>query len=493
MFGMGSFGPKGFLRIVPVFEGRELDYAYEADPGLLLIKTEKGTVRLALDGAKVLRVVGSGLGLRFDGRIAFGENVYQKEHGIEFLKGGGIYLLRALKGEMVLDSHWDLKALHATDPIIDIKPDGNAEFELAIYDTDIALELAPLAADIEAAAEESRRDYEAFRAGLLKFSGKFADFGALAAYACWLGLNEGGLAGANKMNDLRCHSLQVPALTLPLADPARVFDVLSAQLDAAAPSGLVPVWFTGSSRLTEAVPPIYAYSVSRALADGGLEKLSKEKLSALYDKMSRTIGWWLKKRTDAEGLSFYAFRHESGWLKYASFACGTPAATAELAAFLFLGCDSLSSMAAALDRADEAAEWAAKAKKQLANLTERLWRGNGFVNINTATGASCPAGDIQSLYPLLIGGLLPDNIKAALIKKASALDYGSAAVIPAALIILGLFSADKEAAEKAAAKLLESCAAGGANDERGKGLAAGTFFNHAACAALLAVCARMSE
>jgi hypothetical protein len=77
------------------------------------------------------------------------------------------------------------------------------------------------------------------------------------------------------------------------------------------------------------------------LASDGLSRLPIEKLSDLYKKMAKAVGWWLEKRTDSEGLSFYAFRHESGWPQYASFACDTPTATADLAALLVLACNSL--------------------------------------------------------------------------------------------------------------------------------------------------------
>jgi hypothetical protein len=487
MFGMGSFGPKGFLRIVPLFEGNALDYTYEAGVGSVLIKTAKGDIKIALDGSKNLRIAGKGIGLRFDGRVSFGENVYQKSHGIEFLKGGGIYLIKALKGEMKLDSHWDLKALHATDPIIDITPDNNAEFELAMCDTNIALELEPLAASIDDAANASEKDFMTFSEGLNSISGKYSDFLSIAAYAYWIGLYENGLASANKMNDQRYYSLQVPALALPLTDPDEAADIILKQLSYASPMGLVPVSFDNKSGLTEAVPPVYAFAVNKMLADGGIKTLPADKLSDLYAKMSKTIGWWFKKRTTAEGLSFYAFRHESGWMKYASFACDTPAATADLAAFLVLACKSLSVMASALGKPGEASDWELKAQSQLSNITDKLWNNDGFININITTGTSCSAGEIQSLFPLLLGKLLPKAITDVLVKKAGAADFSSLSIIPAVLIILGLSAMDKGAAEKAAEKLIKSCISGGANDERGKYLDAGTYFNHNASAALLVV------
>ena len=493
MFRMGASGPKGFLRIVPVFEGEKLDYTYEASVGLLVIKTIKGNITIVLDGSKILRIGGRGIGLRFEGRVGFGENVYMKKHGIEFLKGGVIYLIKPVKGEISLDSHWDLKALHATNPIIDVTPDKNAEFEIAIFDANLALELAPLSGSLETAAEESKRDFENFSADFVKTSGKYADFCSLAAYGYWMGLREDGLACANKLSNQKYYSQQVPALALPIIDPSKAIDILSAQLDTASPAGLVPVWFTDKAKLTETVPPIYACPASVILANGGLDMLQAEKLSAFYKKLSTAVGWWFSKRTNAEGLSFYAFRHESGWPEHTSFACDTPTATADLAALLVLACSSLSAMAAVLDKTNEATEWEAKAKIQHANITDKFWHKDGFVNINTTTGARCSADGLLSLFPLLIGKLLPKEITEVLVKKASAADYNSLPVIPAALVVLGLFSVDKDAAEKAAAKLMESCVAGGANDERGKGLAAGTYFNHNACAALLAVAGCLSK
>lgn len=493
MFGRGASGPKGFLKIVPVFEGKTLDYTYKADVGSISINTEKGSIVIAFDGAKNLRIAGKGIGLRFDGRVSFGENVYQKKHGIEFLKAGGIYLIKALKGDMSLDSHWDLKALHATNPTIYITPDKNTEFELLISDTTLALDIDPLSESIEAAAKETEKDFEDFKKGLVKAADKYADLYNLAAYAYWIGLYDNGLACFNKMNDQKFYSLEVPVSALAYADAEKAAEILLAQLENLTPMGLVPNWFNGKAKLTEAVLPLYAISLGRIIADGGLTKLSKNTLNSLYEKVSAAVGWWLNKRTNEDGLSFYAFRHECGFTKYASFACDTPAAGAELAALLVMACSSLAVLATVLEKSDEASAWADKTEKQLSNVAEKLWVEGGFVNINIATGERCKAEGIISLFPLYISRLLPKEITDTLIKKAENVDFGTIDIIPAALIILGLFFADKKAAEKAAEKLIESCKTGGINDKRGKDLAAGTFYNHNACAALLAVLSCMSK
>jgi tetratricopeptide (TPR) repeat protein len=119
---------------------------------------------------------------------------------------------------MSLDSHWDLKALHATNPTIYITPDKNTEFELLISDTTLALDIDPLSESIEAAAKETEKDFEDFKKGLVKAADKYADLYNLAAYAYWIGLYDNGLACFNKMNDQKFYSLEVPvsALALPM-------------------------------------------------------------------------------------------------------------------------------------------------------------------------------------------------------------------------------------------------------------------------------------
>ena len=289
MFGRGAAGPKGFLRILPVFEGNKLDYTYEASVGSVKINTVKGSMTIAFDGANTLRIAGSGIGLRFDGKVSFGENVIQKKHGIEFLKGGGIYLIKPIKGTLAMDSHWDLKALHATNPLIDVTPDKN-EFEIVLCDTTLLLEIDPLSESVEAAAAKTEKTFEEFKAGLVKTTGKYAAFSALAAYSYWTGLSDKGLALSNKMNDQKFYSVQVPVSALALTDAEKAAGILLAQLDNLTPMGLVPTWFAGKSKLTEAVLPIYAIPLAKLIADGGIAKLSQETLTTLYNKVSAACG-----------------------------------------------------------------------------------------------------------------------------------------------------------------------------------------------------------
>jgi hypothetical protein len=206
--------------------------------------------------------------------------------------------------------------------------------------------------------------------------------------------------------------------------------------------------------------------------------------------MSKTINWWLSKRANDKGQCFYAYRHECFWQSYAVFGSDLPSVAPDLASYIILASESLSQIAALLGKSAEAASWNALSKKQLEILTQVLWDGNQFNCINASTGASGIFEGLLSLIPLILGKRLPEQISGALTSKVKTIvhSWHEPAVIPAALIILGLADSGREAeAKKAVAELNASCVSGGASDARGKDLNAGTFYSPAACAALLAL------
>jgi glycogen debranching enzyme len=249
----------------------------------------------------------------------------------------------------------------------------------------------------------------------------------------------------------------------------------------------VPAVLTARQNLYEAAPPLYAYAASRLADSGRLADIPESKLSAFCGAMSKTVGWWLKYRTNDAGLCYYAYRHECGWPGERLFPAGTPAATPDLAAYILLAAETLSTLFARLDRLDEAAAWNVKSRQQLDILTRELWDGDRFRSVNALTGQSGPAESILSLIPLILGKRLPESILAVLAEQAKNVSWEMANLIPASLVILGLeASGYADQAGAACKRLVGSCAAGGANDARGRGISSGAFYSPAACAALLA-------
>lgn len=477
-------GPKGFALITPTESGKNLAYTYTASPSEVTLKTEKGSLRFAIDGTKVLRISGSGAGLRIDGRLGFGSICIQTPRGIELTMGGSIYLMTALKGAMSLDCHWDLKALHSTDPIITIEPDTSGAIDLAFYDTDDAYELPGLTDSIDRCASAAAADFDAFAGKVTKPSGHNGFFD-MCVYALWTGFQvfKGKeMVPASGMADMNVYSMEQPVVTLALSDAGRAVDLILDTLSFATPLGLVPAWFAGRQNLDEAVPPVYAYAVSRMIDSGSIQRVPKEKLSALFDAMFKTVNWWLTKRTNDKTQIFYAYRHECGWPKEKIFGAGAPCASPDLQAYIILAAEALSKLAVMLGNDGAAASWGQICREQLDILTTQLWDGTGFNSLNTMTGAKAPAEGMLSLIPLILGKRLPENILAALTEKAKTLSFDELPVIPAALITLGLKASGKDTEAKAAAAVLvNSFAAGKPNT------LAGAFYSPATSAALLAL------
>lgn len=483
-------GPKGLFRITPVSDGQLLDYNYTASPFMLELTVGTGTIRFALDGAKVLRIEGKGTGLRLDGKLGFGGNGVTTERGIEIQQGGSVYLIKTLKGKAALDCRWNLKALRCTDPVVTVEPDADGFFSLAMYDTDDTYELPELSESFDGAARASEADYNDFRAELADAGPENTDFLELAAYTLWMGFvpfKGKELAFSNKMSDQKIYAVEQPILTLPLKGAVRALEIIGAMLEFASPLGMVPIWAADRQYLYEAVTPVYAAAAWRLMDTSAMKDVSNEQLSAFYNQMTKAVNWWLERRTNDDGLSYYAYRHECAWEGGRAFACDAPAATPDLAAFLTLAAEVLSKMAVTLDRASEAARWDDVARKQLFNLTQTLWDKNAFICMNAFTGDKGTLEGMPGLLPIILGQQLPENISAVLAEKAAKVRWAEAPIIPAALIIMGLRNMGRESeADAVFSELRISCVSGGANDTRGKGIAAGTFYSPAACAALLA-------
>ncbi|NLA88101.1 MAG: hypothetical protein GX847_12650, partial [Clostridiales bacterium] len=436
-------------------------------------------------------IEGRGSGLRLDGKLGFGATAVTTGRGIEITQGGGIYLLRTLKGKTTLDCRWELKALRSTDPVITVEPDQSGALEIAVFDTDDAYELPVLAESLDQSSADSEDDFEVFKAGLMTTAaGSGAVFDS-CAYGLWLGFQSfkgRELASANKMSDQNIYAFEQPFLTLPLTDASRAVDIICHTLSFMTPQGMVPAWFSQRQNLYEAVPPVYAFAVSRLIESGRIGSVPHEKLSALYKAMEKAIGWWIIKRAGDNGLVCYAYRHECGWPKEPIFNAGLPCAAPDLQTYIILAAEALSKIAAILGKTDLSAYWEDVYRRQLAVLTDTLWDGAGMSSVNGHTGASAPAEGMLSVLPLILGRRPPESMRGPLAEKAKALVFEELPVLPAALIIMGLKASKRDDdAKAAAASLITSCVSGGVSDSRGRVTGAGTYYSPAACAALLAL------
>jgi len=483
-------GPKGFIKVTPTRENLGQDFTCQASPFHIQLQTDTGEVIFVLDGAKVLRIAGKNTGLKLNGRLGFGENAVTTSLGIELLLGDTVYLIKAQKGKVTLDSYWDLKGLRRTDPVIYVEPDPDGNFELIIYETDDTYELPAITDSFQLCAVDAKADYQNFKATLAGNFSEYEDFFEICTYNLWTGLvdfNGKKLAPSNKMSETKIYTAEQAVIALAFQDTAKALDLINTIFSFATPQGLIPAWVTKRQHLYEAAPPLYAFTVSCLIANHNFNGIDEKKLFALYEAMAKAVNWWLTRRTDAAGAGFYAYYHECGWTGEISH-CQLPAAAPDLAAYLVLATESLAKLASILGKADEAKTWEEKSRQQLNFLTGKLWQENRFVCLNSKTGTAYPLSGMLNFLPLILGKRLPGNITGILAENAKILPWEQLPIIPATLIIMGLYDSGYPSIAATVAKtLIKSCLHNGANDARGKEVEAGAFYAPGACAALLAL------
>ena len=423
MFGGFAMRSAGFIRLTPLADGKELPGTAEADPAEAVIRCEGGSIRLAIDGPAIL-LKGENAGLKLLVKLGRGESVTRTKRGYELMMGATRYIIALKKGKADLKVGWDLEGLSSTDPIITLAPEGGV-MEAVFWDTTAAYDMPEVAPDVDAAAAKARAAFEAFRASL-----RGTD--ELNAYVLWLGFmacREGKLVTANKIGNVQANAMDQALCALAFKDAAPALDLISDTLRLMTPGGIVPAWVKGEQSLPEAPPPLWGLALCRVFAGGGVDKLEKDKLAEGYALLTKAVDWWLKNRSLPDGSFFYAYTHESGWDGVPVLPFGQGAVSPDLAAWMALNAGALEAMAKKLGLADEAANWAALAKKQL-DVLASLWKDGRFVCRSALTGEEAPAPVGIGLLPLLLGDAAPDaealRLKAA---KAGSLPQEQAGLI----------------------------------------------------------------
>lgn len=495
LFGGTSARAKGFLRIIPLYSGQEADYGYSASPSMVELNSSGGHIRFAIDGTQTLRIEGKGLALRLAGRLNFGENANSHPLGAEISLGQTRYLMTALKGTLTLDTQWDLRALRSSDPVINIEPDADGCFSVAVYDTDGAYELPELSASLEQCAERSRSEFQEFYNGLNAPEygiGELSDYAAYALWTAFLPCGEETLACSDKMSGLSFSAMEQPLVSLPFKDPEAVVDIIGSMLRLAEPGGLIPASLSYSSRLYQAAPPVYGWALMRIAQSGQLGSVPREKLEAFYDDMCRAVAWWQNNRLAVSGLFYYAFPHECGWPRENIFPGDAPVASPDLAAYMAMCADCLCKMAVLLYKADDAAKWVALSKKQLKLMDELLWDGQRYRCMNILTGETFASDSLLCLVPLALGGLLPEEKARELGRLAACSVDWSCDLLLSGMIANGLIDCGLGAtAEQIAMDMFSNCLKTGVKQDPERVPGPGAYYTPAACAGLLYLCSRV--
>jgi hypothetical protein len=437
---MGATALPGTLRVEPLEDGKAVPFTYTATEGLLELSTEKDAkVKFSINKeAKALMITGN-TALRLNGvSSASHVTTLNTDDGIIIGAGTTRYFIAAKKGKMSFDDSWIVNQFHSVTPVLDVEPVDGA-FELYAFDLPADTDIPAVTKNLDACAADNSAEFKAFIDTLVDIPAEYSDIKEQIAYPIWLCHRdmEGGaeVLVTNKHDAVRTNSWLMSIASMAFKDAKKAIGMLLA----------FPV----------ELPPIAGIAAARLIEDNLLCD-SRGEIFKVYEALEIAARKCVKERTvDKDGLSYYAYRSETGRERSpAFFKVGEPVLAPDLNAYLIIVSEVLGKLANMEYDAGHGQKWEGRAKALLSKLIAELWDGDSFIGKNAYTGEVSEPDEFLSLVPIVLGKRLPQEIIGKLAAKITP-DVTDSAV--GLLLAGGLFDAgEKDAARKIAQQALES-------------------------------------
>lgn len=435
---LGATSLPGTLRIEPLADGKFVPFTYTAGESLLELTAENGSkVKFAIDAdAQAIRIAGN-TAFRLNGvsPAAFVTSLNTPE-GAVISAGSVRYLIAAKKGKISFDDTWILNQFHSVTPVVDVEPE-NGQFELVVYDLPADTETPEITKTLDECAAETAAEFCSFIDSLVDIPAEWSDVREKIAYVMWLchRMDDGReVIVENKYSSARTGSIPMSIAATAFKDAVKAVNMLvSYPVD---------------------LPPVAGVAAARLLEDGKLCD-SRGEIYRVYSVLEAAARKCVRERTvDMDGLSFYAYRFESGRERSPEFfKVGEPVFAPDLNAYLIILCEVIGKLANMEYDTAAGMKWEARARELTTQLIAQLWDGENFIGRHAYTGETSGPDKFLSLVPIILGKRLPDYI---IQKLAAKIDSEIADSAVGLLLVAGLFDAgEKDAAREIALKALD--------------------------------------
>ena len=428
---MGATSMPGTLRVEPLENGNAAPFTYTASEALLELKAKSGgTVKIAIDAdAQALRIKGDTAFCLNGGEAAAFVTTLNTPEGVVIGAGSNRYLITAKTGKITFDDTWILNQFHSVTPKLVVEPEGGV-FELYAYDLPPDTDIPEITKTLEECAAENSAAFSAFIDTLVDVPAVWNALKEKIAYPVWLchrvltGENE--VIVANKRNSKETGSRLMSIASMAFKDPKTALEMLLSY----------PV----------ELPPAAGVAAARLLDENMLND-SRGDIYRVYAALETAARECVKERTvDMDGLSFNAFRFESGLNRSPEFfKAGEPVLTPDLNAYLVIVTEVIGKLAKMEYDDGVAQKWAANSKALTVKLIAELWDGEDFIGKNAYTGELSGPDEFLSLVPIILGARLPQDIIRKLAPKIDGRVTESAVGLP---LVGGLYDAGEIAAAK---------------------------------------------
>ncbi len=411
------------LELVPLHDGAPVEALVTATEAALRWSARGGTIEAAFEAPDVLRLRGSGLGMRlgvvprtltpFTGTYLFADPV-DGAIVLTSYESGRRYRITVLAGNAEVVGGG---ALGVVDRAIALGPDE--PWQIAVEEFETARPPYRATSGFDEVVRRSSADFVDYRAAVAPAGSRGAD---KAAYVLWSATvrpagflrREAVLMSKHWMDKVWSWDHCFNALALAATDPGAALDQFLLPFDHQEPSGALPDSVAHSEVLYNFVkPPIHGWAL-RKLRERAPSPLAREELSVVYERLARWTEFWLvSRRVPGRALPYYQHGNDSGWDNSTTFDRDRVVESPDLAAFLVVQLDVLAELAAELGIA--ATPWSAHARQVERALVGELWDGDHFVARSVATGEPSSTTSLINALPIVLGGRLDPEIAGRLV------------------------------------------------------------------------------
>jgi hypothetical protein len=421
-YNSGRAAPKpGLFHMRPMHEGRTVPYATTMIPSMLEMRTEYGYVQFCFDNKELLRIRGRGVQFRFFAELKPHEFCIPRMDGTWQLSYhvAGEFLFVPLKGRFELDSEWEWKRLGGEDPVMDIFPDSDGEFEIAIHYLEANTERLAKYRPFDECVEEAQADFDEWLSMYPEVPSKYEELKKIAAYCVWIcyiaprGILKDNIIVFDKTNGAFSWHQTYFAMAAAGGNIDVAVQIMRSMFYYQDEYGEIPdIVDDRYINILATKPPFHGFAVLYMMEHAG-DKMTAEHCKILYEPLMKWYNWWMTLRdTDNDGVPQYNQGCESGMDFTLMLAKGTPVECPDLIAYMILLAEALGKLAGKMGMGKEAADWEAKSKKLLDVLIKEFWDGEKFIARMSGSHELIDFDEIEAYAPMMLGKRLPHEIAA---------------------------------------------------------------------------------
>lgn len=427
----GDAGNHLVSRLVPLYDGQEIDYTYTASPVSLQIHTKHGQIELCFADEDTVLVEGQGdkLGLRFS-ELSDGSG-YNFIHEVPYAgvlcrmvnctKTNRRYLTCAQQGVIRVHQDWTVERTSYCEMDI-LAEDGRFSLvweELATDWKSKEYHLVP--GDCKARVEQ---EFNRFYQSMPSVPACYETAREKAAYVNWMSFvkpcgfltREAMLMSKNGMLNVWSWDHCFNAMALAYENPKEAWDQWMILFDHQDAMGVMPDSINDSYIIRSfCKPPIHGWALRKMMR---VMALSNEQVNEAYDHLAKWTNWWFNYRDhDGDGICEYYHGNDSGWDNSTAFRQLPPVELPDLSAFLIVQMDVLADLALRLGRQADAVAWTAKADRTLEAMLAHCFEEGRPKALLSRSHEEVENDSLILYLPIVLGKRLPEEIRRALVRE----------------------------------------------------------------------------